>query len=394
MDCLIIAKGELWLHRTGLAPHQITSAFAREVVERDERSRRNTSWKHAPREQQTGVIPTNALWGSQQSGPLAPPRFLLACFGAEARILYYVLSIGETVGLFRLHLDEEREVRLFHRHGIQILGLAFNPADQRLILSVRASDGTAQLEVYDDEGTLKGAVTGGDSIDAAPALVPGAKSALVFQSSGVARHPERGHVAAIAHATLNRLDYRSGQLETLADESAWDFVAPRIAADGTVYAIRRPIEKPPHERAGAALTDTVLMPIRLLKAVFGYLNFFSTIYGKEPLRSAGGPRTPELDQDLGRLWLHGRMIELRKVRDDPKYSGNLVPASWELVRRAPGSRSGSWEVVTKHAAAFDLTADGAVVYTRGFDVVCWRDGREEKVGRHELVEYVSVALAS
>ena len=66
MQTLAIAKGELWLHRDGQPPRQISSAFAREVIERDERSRRNTSWKHAPREQ-TGVIPGNTLWGSQQS---------------------------------------------------------------------------------------------------------------------------------------------------------------------------------------------------------------------------------------------------------------------------------------------------------------------------------------
>ena len=83
---------------------------------------------------------------------------------------------------------------------------------------MRLADGTAQLEVFDEEGTLKGAVTGGDSIDAAPAMVPGTASSVVFQSSGVARHPSQGHVAAIAHATLCRLDYRSGQMETLADE--------------------------------------------------------------------------------------------------------------------------------------------------------------------------------
>ena len=49
MDCLVIAKGELWLHRTGAAPRLVTSAFAREVVERDERSRRTTAWKSAQR---------------------------------------------------------------------------------------------------------------------------------------------------------------------------------------------------------------------------------------------------------------------------------------------------------------------------------------------------------
>jgi hypothetical protein len=385
MQTLAIAKGELWLHRDGAAPRQVTSAFAREVIERDERGRRNTSWKHAPREQQTGMIPSASLWGSQQSGPIAPPKFLHACFGADADTLYYVLRVGEATGLFRQHLAEDREVRLFHKSGIVIRGLAYNPADRRLILSVSQADGTAQLEVYDEEGTLKGAVTGGDSVDASPSMIPDAASALVFQSTGVARHPERGHAVAFAHATLCKLDYRSGQLETLVDEPRYDHLAPRMTPDGTLYAIRRPVEKPVHERAGTALLDTILMPVRLLKAVFGYLNFFSQVYGREPLRSAGGPRAPELDRDLGTLWLHGRLIELRQVRDDPQYAGNLVPASWELVRRPPGRQ---WQIVANHVAAFDLAADGAVVYTNGYDVVAWRDGDKLTLARHELVEGV------
>ena len=156
--------------------------------------------------------------------------------------------------------------------------------------------------------------------------------------------------------------------------------------DGTLYAIRRPVEKPATEVAGTALKDTLFLPLRLLKAVFGYLNFFSMVYGKEPLRSAGGPRTPELDQDLGKLWLHGRMIELAKVRDDPQYAGNLVPRSWELVRLPPGR---SLQIVMPHVASFDLTGDGAVIYTNGYDVTRWRDGERRTLDRHELVESVS-----
>jgi hypothetical protein len=216
MDTLIIAKGELWLHRDGQRGVQITSAFAREVVERDERARRNTSWKHAPREreQQTGVIPAGALWGTQQAAPLAPPKFLHATFGPDGETLYYVLRVGEATGLFRQHLQDQREVRLFHKNGIRVHGLTYNAAERRLVLAMQAADGTAQLEVYDEEGTLKGAVTGGDSVDASPAMLPGSTSTVLFQTAGVARHPERGFVAAVGHAALARLDYKSGQLKT------------------------------------------------------------------------------------------------------------------------------------------------------------------------------------
>ena len=390
MKTLSIANGELWLHAPAAAPSQIESPFARELIERDLQSRRTTAWKNAPREQQSGMIPSSSLWGQrgpQAEGGALTARFELARRGDDDDTLYYVLAIGDTRGLFRRHLAEDREVRLFHRTSWNCHGFAYNPADKRLILAVQNANGSAHLEVYDDEGTRRGTITDGDCVDSAPSLVPGRSKTIVYQSSGVARHPQSGHMMALGHGCVHLLDYGSGRMEVLLDEPKHDFVAPRMDAQGVLYAIRRPADKPQRERAGLALKDTVLMPIRLLKAVFGYLNFFTMVYGKEPLRSAGGPRTPELDQDLGKLWLHGRMIELSKVKGDAQYAGNLVPGNWELVRVA---RAGApAEVLARHVAGFDLRDGGTVVYTNGFDIIELDGGQKRTLARQEQVANLS-----
>lgn len=383
-EFLSINRGELWLRGGDGTARQIESPFARELIQREADSRRTTSWKHAEREDAGGMLSGAALWGrGGAGGPMAPARFLHVCRG-EARHIYYLLSVGRSIGLFRYGLDDGRELRLFHRQQVPVLGMTYAPGARHLVLAVGQPDGTAQLEVYDEEGNAKGAVTGGDALDAAPAAMPGAASTLVYQSCGVARHPASGVVVAMAHSTVNWIDYRSAQMDSLLDDPEWDFIAPRIAADGTLYAIRRPVEKPAHERAGGAVKDTLMMPLRLGKAVFGYLNFFSMIYGKEPLRSAGGPRRPELDQDLGQLWLHGRMIELSKVQGDPRHAGNLVPASWELI--AQEGRRAAPRVVASHVAHFDLAPDGTVLYSTGYEVFASARGEQRRLGRHDLVE--------
>lgn len=389
MRTLSIANGELWLHSEGQAPRQVESPFAKELIERAEQSRRTTGWKHAPREQQTGVIPSASLWGQRAGGDgVMQVRFLHACRADDDDTLYYVIAVGETRGLFRRHLADDREVRLFHRTGWHCEGLTYNAADKRLILASRNSDGSAHVEVYDEDGNRRGAITDGDCVDASPSLVPGRAKTLVYQSSGCARHPESGHLMATAHACVHMLDYGSGHLETLLDDARYDFVSPRMDSQSRLFAIRRPAEKPLRDRAGSALTDTLLMPFRLLKAVFGYLNFFSMVYGKEPLRSAGGPRTPALDQDLGRLWLHGRMIELSKVKNDPKYGGNLVPRDWELICiDGPGAEP---QVVATHVASFDLKANGDLVYTNGFDIFKIEGGTRCGVARQQQVASVGV----
>jgi hypothetical protein len=390
MKTLSIANGELWLHAPGAAPEQIESPFAKELIERDLQSRRTTGWKNAPRDQQSGVIPSSSLWGQRGAAPeggVLAARFEQACPADDERTLYYLLSVGPTLGLFRRHLDEDREVRLFHRTNWSCHGFVYNADDKRLIMAAQNANGSAHLEVYDDEGTRRGTITDGDCVDASPSLVPGRSKTIVYQSSGVARHPQSGHMMAVGHGCIHMLNYGNGQMETLLDDPRHDYVAPRMDAQGRLYAIRRPADKPQHERAGLALKDTLLMPIRLLKAVFGYLNFFTMVYGKEPLRSAGGPRTPALDQDLGKLWLHGRMIELSKVKTDPQYGGNLVPRNWELVRIA---RAGAApEVIAQHAAGFDLRADGSVVFTNGYDIFELNDGQRRTLARQEQVAGLS-----
>ncbi len=87
------------------------------------------------------------------------------------------------------------------------------------------------------------------------------------------------------------------------------------------------------------------------------------------------------------MWLHGRMIELSKIKLDAQYNGSLVPASWELVCLPPGQ---TMRVLASHVASFDVAADGTVVYTNGYDLTALRGGVVQKVGRQELVEGVAV----
>jgi hypothetical protein len=391
MELLSIAGGELHVHRDGAPAVAIESRFARELIERDASSRRTTSWKQAGREESSrGMLSGAQLWGQRGAAgaALAPPRFLHACAGDAPGVIYYLLQVAGSIGLFRYHFDEQREVRLFHRSATPVLGMTYDADARRLILANACPDGSAHLDVYDSDGNHQGTVTGGDSVDAAPARIWGLPNALVYQSSGVARHPQHGYVVALGHAVVNRLNFVSGAIDTVLDDPAYDHVAPRAGRDGSLFAIRRPVEKPAHEQAGTALKDTMLMPLRLGKAVFGYLNFFSQIYGKEPLRSAGGPRAPELDQDLGQLWLQGRMIDLRKVRTDAQYAGNLVPASWELIQLPPHSRNA--RVLATHVAGFDLGADDTPIITNGYEVVALEGERRVKLARRELVEVVTV----
>ena len=146
-----------------------------------------------------------------------------------------------------------------------------------------------------------------------------------------------------------------------------------------------PYEKTATEVALSAGKDALLFPWRVAKGLFGFLDAFSKVYGREPLKRSGGPQLPGAQPDLGALWLHGRIVMLSDVRYDAGRGGGLVPRSWELVCR---NRHGAEYVAARHVVAFDVGTDGTVVYSNGFDVSELDDGDWKRLASARLVEAV------
>ena len=377
MRAWCISDGALWFIDGNAPAEQVESTFAKDIVARGERDRRLQGWKTAPRENYQGIIPQNMLWGARgRSGATIPPRFRHAVRGRDADSLYYVLEMDGSTALFHYRIAEKRETRIFHHAQFRCRGLAYDAEQDLLILSCESKD-----------GNCKGSVTGGDAVDAAPSCSMREKGVVLFQSAGIARHPQSGHALALGPAAVNRLHYATGKLDTILQDAAYDYLAPREDRQGNLYYIRRPFEKSGAEEATSFIKDALLLPWRLAKAIFGWLNFFSTIYGREPLRSSGGPNNQPLERDLASLWLHGRMIELSQVRHEDG-RGGLVPSSWQLRRVSPG---GPDALVAEHVVSFDLAEDGGVFYSNGFEVFHIMQGNPTSHRHSGIIESVSAA---
>jgi hypothetical protein len=383
-----ISDGALWLIDGEAPAEQVESAFAKEVVARGERDRRLEGWKTAPRENYQGIIPQNMLWGGRGgSANMVPPRFRHAVRGRDADSLYYLLELNGSSALFHYRIAEKRETRIFHHAQFRCRGMAYDADRDALIMSCENKDGTANLAVYDKEGNAKGAVTGGDAVDAAPSCSMREKGVVLFQSAGIARHPQSGHAMALGPAAINRLHYATGKLDTIAQDPRYDYLAPREDRKGNVYYIRRPFERSSAEQATSLVKDVLMFPWRIVKALFGWLNFFTTIYGREPLRSSGGPNSQPLERDLASLWLHGRMIELNQARyEDGR--GGLVPSSWQLRRISP---DGQDTFLADHVVSFDVADDGSVFYSNGFEIFHILQGNPTSHKHSGIIESVSAA---
>jgi hypothetical protein len=371
-----VAGGKLHL-KLGDAPvRSYESAFAQQVRDRHVEIHQRHSWKQEGR---GARFMSGLLWG----GPERDPSLLRVAITSLARgagageLLYAMDTEGRTaVCLFRSEDGSER--RLLHGAAERIRDLRVAPDGQRIACSVLHPDGTASIGIMSPDATDLHEVTEGDALDRFPCWLPGSGSRLVYQSAGIGRDGA-GRLSGLGASEVHVLDLGAGTLETLASDSAYDLLCPQMDAQGTLYCLRRPRETGRRGSLGRILLDFVLLPARLLYAVFQYLNFFSARYTGKPLTTAGGPRKQGADMRQMMVWSN-----LMQAETDGEEPAATVPRDWQLVRIAARQRP---EVVASSVLAFDLGADGSLVYSTGSAIHHLAgDGKHQRLLSEDRVE--------
>jgi hypothetical protein len=360
---------------------QVHSAYVQEAVARRERTRDRHSWKEGTSFQ----IGAGGRNRSFEPGD-RPIQATSAVFEPGGDLLYF-LKDENVGGIFRLEKSSGRELRVVLKQNLHLSDLSLSADGANLAACSHHSGGIANIILVKSDGSSFREVTGGDTVDSAPAWIPGAPNRLLFQSAGLARDTN-GYIIAQGHASIQKLDMDSGSVTPILDEPAFDFLKPRVCPAGNLHFIRRPYEAPSYGM-GSVLTDTLFFPFRLVRAVFHYLNFFSLMYSRKPLTSASGPA---LNADIKDILLQGRRVDAEKaMRSARTVQGvpSLVPDNWELVRR---DTNGNEKVLATNVASYDISPDGTVVYSNGRGVfMLERDGKSKLALTDELVADVVAA---
>lgn len=354
MAVAYLSGGKLFCKSDAGAPKQIFSPYITEVENRMARSKERNSWKQGTSFQ---VSASRDLRQFDGDDPLITVSSALFC---QDRTLLYFLRDEGMGGLFTYDLDTGLETRLLHRQYLDLCDLFLDHSARKIMCTSAGKNGTSNIAMLDIEGNGYRELTGGDTVDAAPTWIGGDDDVVLYQSAGLARNRE-GCVVAQGHTTIQKLQMRSGVIDTVLESPGHDFMQPRVCADGNLYFIRRPYELP-HYSSQNVLLDTLLFPFRLLRALFHYLNFFSLMYSRKPLTGASGPA---VHADIKQIILKGRRIDAEKaLREENPINGvpSLVPRTWELVKR---NAQGHETVLATNVASYDLLANGAIVYSNG-----------------------------
>ena len=393
-----LAEGKLYLKRGDGEPQLIESPFVQQMLDRIERNRQRHGWKDGGGMAwqsfgSGGMMPMMGLGGmGGMPADVRRVRFSGLTRGTKPGELTYALDTDHVGGLFVYDTAERYERRVYHRNQFRAASLARHPATGTLALSVRGEDGTAHVAVMDADGRGLKEVTEGDCIDESPHWAPGEKPdsrVLVFQSAGVARNPA-GFAVGLGTYAIQKLDLDSGEFVTLLEEDEHDLLLPRLTGDGHLLFIRRPYEPDGARKVSPwkVALDMLLFPIRVGVAVVHFFDWFSQVFSRKPLITAGGP--PKEGPDARFLMLWGKMIDAEKAirASKPGDAKALVPTTWQLTRRRLSD--GHEEVLARGVLSFDLADDGTIVYTNGSAVFrLSTDGKSEQLCTGRLIEHVS-----
>ncbi len=365
-----LSGGKLHLKLGDAAVQNLESEFGESLRNSRRQIQQRNAWKSDPR---AGLMPQGAQATPEEA---KDPVMLTGLCPGKPQQLFYSLSSGEMGGILALnavtHPSSENgaaamqpvEKRLFHSAEFRVRDLSHHPDQELIACSVVHPSGEANIATMKANGIRPNEVTEGDSIDAAPSWILGTKKAMVYQSAGVARNAE-GYVVAVGPFAIEKLDFENRSVDTLAQDEQYDYLSPQMTADGTLYYIRRPYKKSENVGFFQLLKDIVLMPFRLLIALFELLNLFYRVStGKELIKKSDNQ--PQI-QGMGHAVLLGQPINTteqakRNQKFDDEDSPALVPREWMLMRRRGGEEA---TTVARGVVDFHVNQEGAVVYTNG-----------------------------
>jgi hypothetical protein len=352
-----ISQGQLHLQCDG-GGEILESPFGLSLRDRAIQIQNRNAWKFRG---QGGKCLTRALHMAPEAD-LSAFRIAITSVtrGLRPGELLYTLETDEISGVFARD-GAGIEKRLFHTADFRACQADAHPHGSEIALSVAHPAGIVNLAVLKTDGSDLTEVTDGESVDQAPRWIPGPGRRLVFQSAGMARD-SKARLAGQGPFAVHRLDLDSGEMSCLAQDSAFHYLGPRIAADGTLYYIRRPVqEATPAVAPWASLAGLALLPLGILWLTAMAANLFTERRTGRPLFTVKHPAEKVLE----------------------------TPSFWLLMRQKPGR---GVETIADRVLSFDLAADGSVVYSNGVDVyrIASDGGPAAKVMSGAGIDFIAV----
>jgi hypothetical protein len=311
-------------------------------------------------------------------------------FAKDGKIVYS-LAVESYSGMFIKNPkdDTEAEGHVIHDNKTRFLNLDYQPATDEIVVSVQDYLWERHLALFEAKSSRYRKITEGDCFDENPVWGKRAERSIYYDSAGVGKDGD-GRFLGLGEKVINRLDLDSGTICELVSVPKHDCFLPKVDSEDTLYFIKRPHEKPGTKRM--TFKDALLIPYRLGRAIYSFLQFFSMRYTGEPLSTAGPDPTKAKPKDPKDMFINDNMINAEQTLKENREKGDafpgIAPRSWELMRL---EKDGKLTCLKKGVIDFDLGKDGEIVFSNGKYLLKQdRAGKEKLIGTIDLINRLRV----
>ena len=362
------------------------SDFYQNYINAERRTRESDEWKHLGagarfREDDYGYEPENTDEFSY---------FNSLEFIDDDEILYSV-TINSLSGIMRKNLsaDKDSEGHIIHSRDVVFEGAIPNRDRTKFLTCVKDNFVNAHLSEYDLKTDDYVTLTDGDCYDSNPYYSQVNEDKILFSSKGAGRD-SNGNFVRYSNAKICTYDRFSGDIDEIAADDAYSFVKPKDDKNGNLYFIRRLNEKP-KKNFFKILLDIVLIPWRILQAIYYFLETFTLMFtGRKFIKDGSNPAKTR-DKSKQQTFIEGNLInaenEYKNNMRHKDANAGYAPWSWELIKRSP---NGADTVIRHGVIDYYLSENGEIVVTNGKHVLLIdENGKEHKIADASLCTKVS-----
>lgn len=308
--------------------------------------------------------------------------------GVHGDELLYGVNLEGVGSIYHRSSDPSDDCEGLVRASNEFLFGSFDVKDGKLAVSM-GSGRFLHIAVMDINGHYD-EYTDGDTIEENPCWAA-KKNGIYFSAAGYARN-QNGVIAATSPRTVAYLDLDKKSMSEIVSDENYDYLHVRQDKNGDLYYIRQPYggEKP---QSGITFKDVIMFPYRLVKGLFGFLNFFTTIFGGESLKSGGASNGTKYKQRSEKdMIIEGNVINAEKLDKINEANGDkhggIMPASRVLIRR---TADGSEEIIKKGVLDYALDKNGNVIVSNGRHLLrIDMDGNETHITKAKLAVNLAV----
>lgn len=306
----------------------------------------------------------------------------------ENHLIYTAkLQEGSSICLKNIHDPHEAEGLVLRKSDLIIRDMDYDAATRRLVLSASSSfDYEQHLCVLALDGNSMQFITEGQCYDANPCFNPLDSQQIYYDTCGIAY--ENG--LDFSPKEICRLDLKTGDLDIILSDSKFDFMKPQIDQFGNLYCIQRPYGSGFKESPFSSIKSLVLAPVKIVKAIIGWLDFFTQKYTGESLKTTSGANPAKTKQKSEEeLFIEGNLIKARQSlelnqKSGEKYPG-LIPRSWQLIKITP---TGEKEILKQGVMSFFIKND-VVFYSNGKHLIqLSADNKEALLCEDQLISRI------